>query len=41
MIPVPQLDHHVVTAGENEGLGGVNVETANVVGVRIELGHLD
>lgn len=41
LLPVPQLDHHVVTAGENERLCGMDVDAANVVGVRIELGYLD
>lgn len=36
LVPVPQLDGHVVGAGEDEVLGGVHGETSDVVWVRLE-----
>ena len=40
LLPVPQLDCHVVTAGEDQRLRRMDVDAANIVGVGIELGHL-
>ena len=36
-IPIPQLDQHVVGAGEDDGEGGVHGNVANVVGVCLKL----
>ena len=40
LLPVPQLDCHIVAAGEDQRLRRMDVDAANIVGVGIELGHL-
>ena len=40
LVPVPQLDGHVVGGGEDVGEGGVNFHAADVIGVRLEVGDL-
>mmetsp|Transcript_20282 Transcript_20282/g.32462 ORF Transcript_20282/g.32462 Transcript_20282/m.32462 type:complete len:603 (-) Transcript_20282:150-1958(-) len=40
IVPIPQLDAHVVGRTENEGQTRMHRNTANVVGVRLKLLHL-
>lgn len=40
LLPVPELDRHVVRASEDKALRRVYGEAANVVGVRLERRHL-
>lgn len=36
LLPVPELDCHVIAGGEDEGLCGVDDDGADVVGMRLE-----
>jgi hypothetical protein len=36
LVPIPQLDRHVITRGKNEGLSGVDDNGADVIWVRLE-----
>ena len=40
VIPIPQLDEHVVSARQNEGERLVDIDSADVVVVRLPLLHL-
>mmetsp|Transcript_9575 Transcript_9575/g.20984 ORF Transcript_9575/g.20984 Transcript_9575/m.20984 type:complete len:210 (+) Transcript_9575:3031-3660(+) len=39
-VPVPQFDRHVIGGGEDVGAGGVDLQEADVVRVRLPLMHL-
>ncbi len=40
LLPIPQLNRHIIGGGEDEGLGGVHNDGADVVRVRLEGGDL-
>lgn len=40
LVPVPELDAHIIRGRKNEGKRGVNADGSNVVGMRLEGGDL-
>jgi hypothetical protein len=40
LLPIPELDGHVIGGSQHKGLCGVDGNRSNVVGVRLERGDL-
>lgn len=41
LLPVPQLDGHIISASQHQGFGGVNIDATDIITMSVELSHLE